>query len=151
MALERKAFFLAFPSTNLFQPPARKRSLMPELIRSAVSRMRLYFKDRRESPRLRTRLVFSVSIHRTTNGNGHRKSAHCIQGHTRDISADGLALLVPQVHLDGYHLAAERRELEVRLEFGGQPAVRMIVIPRRYEPLDEPELGCGYLIGAQII
>ena len=124
---------------------------MPELIRSAVSRMRLYFKDRRESPRLRTRLVFTVSIHRTTDGNARRKSAPFIQGHTRDISADGMALLVPQVHLDGYHLAAERRELEVSLEFGGQPTVRMIVVPRRYEQLEEPELGCGYLIGAQII
>jgi hypothetical protein len=27
----------------------------------------------------------------------------------------------------------------------------MVVLPRRYEMLDEPELGCNYLIGARIV
>ena len=62
---------------------------------------------------------------------------------------NGLALNVPQVHLDGHHLAAGERELQVRLELPGGP-ISMLVIPRRYERLEESELGCNYLIGAQI-
>ena len=59
-------------------------------------------------------------------------------------------MLLPQVHLGGYHLAAEGRELHVRLELPNGP-MAMTVLPRRYEMLDEPELGCNYLIGAKII
>jgi hypothetical protein len=73
-----------------------------------------------------------------------------MKGHTRDISARGMAMLLPQVHLGGYHLAAEGRQLQVMLELPDGP-MAMIVLPRRYEMLDEPELGCNYLIGARIV
>ncbi len=121
---------------------------MPELIRSVVSRMRIYVKDRRRSPRLRVRLLFSLSICRNANGNGAPRE-HMLKGHTRDIGAHGLALTVPQVHLAGHHLAAEERELRLKLELPGGP-VSMVVIPRRYEMVEESELGCRYLIGARI-
>ena len=121
---------------------------MPELIRSIVSRMRVYVKDRRRSPRLCIRLLFSVSVCRSPNGNGsHRERV--LKGHTRDISVNGLALNVPQIHFDGHHLAAGGRELQLRLELPGGP-ISMLIIPRRYERFDEAELGCNYLIGAQI-
>jgi hypothetical protein len=122
---------------------------MPELIRSVVSRVRIYLKDRRQSPRLRIRLLFSLSICRSANANGSHQRERTLKGHTRDISAHGLALTVPQVHLDGYHLAAEERQLQLTLELPNHP-VTMIVVPNRYEMLDESELGCKYLIGAQI-
>ncbi len=121
---------------------------MPELIRSIVSRMRVYVKDRRRSPRLCIRLLFSVSVCRSPNGNGSHRE-RLLKGHTRDISVNGLALNVPQVHLDGHHLAAGERELQLRLELPGGP-ISMVVIPRRYERLEESELGCNYLIGMQI-
>lgn len=125
---------------------------MPELVRSVVSRVRVYFKDRRQAPRLRVRLLFDVGINReaNANGNGANGRTRSLQGHTRDISASGIALLVPQVHLDGHHLAAEGRELKVQLHIGGE-SISMIVVPRRYERLEEAELGCAYLIGAQIV
>src|SRR5882672_1854052 len=122
---------------------------MPELIRSVVSRMRIYVKDRRRQPRLRVRLLFSVSVCRKPNGNGLRHD-RLQKGHTRDISIDGLGLNVPQIHLDGHHLAAEGSELELRLELPGG-AIPIRVVPRRYERLDEPELGCNYLVGVQIV
>ena len=124
---------------------------MPELVRSVVSRVRVYFKDRRQSPRLRVRLVFSVGIKREVNGNGSNRPVKTLQGHTRDVSAKGMALLVPQVHLDGHHLAAEGRELKVELQIGSGDPISMIVAPRRYERLEEAELGCGYLIGVRIM
>ena len=123
---------------------------MPELVRSVVSRVRVYFKDRRQSPRLRVRLVFSVGIKREVSGNGSNRRAKTLQGHTRDVSAKGMALLVPQAHLDGHHLAAEG-ELKVELQIGSGDPISMIVAPRRYERLEEAELGCAYLIGVRIM
>ena len=122
---------------------------MPELIRSMVSRMRVYIKDRRRSPRLRLRLLFSASICRSPNGNGSQRHERVLKGHTRDISMNGLALNVPQIHLDGHHLAADGRELRLRLELPGGP-ISMLVSPIRYERLEEAELGCTYLIGVRI-
>ena len=124
---------------------------MPEVIRSVVSRVRVFFKDRRHSPRLRVRLLFTVSIHKEGELSGSRKRAQTLRGHTRDISEKGLALLVPQVHLDGHHLAAGGRELEIELELDrGQP-ISMRVMPGRYERLEEADSGCTYLIGARIV
>lgn len=124
---------------------------MPELIRSVVSRARTYFQDRRQSSRLRVRLMFRLSIPRPLNLNGSTKPRHFLTGHTRDISADGLALLVPHAHLNGRHLAADGCSLEVRLNLGDDVTIQMLVLPERYERLDEGELGCAYLIGARIV
>jgi hypothetical protein len=123
---------------------------MPELIRTVVSRVRVYFKDRRQSPRLHTRVLFSISVRRKAKSNGAPAADRTLKGHTRDVSIKGLGMLLPQVHLDGHHLAAEGRELSVMLELpsGVMP---LVVLPKRYEKLDESELGCDYLIGAKII
>jgi hypothetical protein len=124
---------------------------MPDLVRSVVSRFQVYFEDRRQLPRLRVRLQFTVALHRTTKRLSLGRRLQLLKGHTQDISVKGLALLIPQIHLDGRHLAADGRELELRLEIGTGDPIAMLVMPNRYERLDEAELGCSYLIGAQII
>lgn len=123
---------------------------MPELIRSVVSRARMYFKDRRRSPRVRVRLAFSLSVIRQTKLKRVNGNDRTLKGHTRDISANGLALLLPQIQLDGYHLASEDREMQLTLELSGG-VMSMVVVPKRYEKLERAELGCNYLIGARII
>src|SRR5260370_10933635 len=145
------AFLLAVsPSIDSFPiRPARKRLTMPELFRSMVSRMRVYVRDRRRSPRLRLRLLFSVSIVRKSNGNGSQRHERVLKGHTRDISMNGLALNVPQIHLDGHHFTADGCELKLRLELPSGP-ISMLVMPIRYERLEEAELGCTYLIGVRV-
>ena len=124
---------------------------MPELVRSVVSRFQGYFEDKRQSPRVRVRLQFTVGLHRTTRGLSLRRRPQSLIGHTRDISLKGVALMLPQVHLDGRHLAADGRELELQLEIGSGEPIAMLVLPNRYERLDEAELGCSYLIGAKIV
>src|SRR5260370_41976127 len=121
---------------------------MPDLIRSVFSRMHTYVQDRRHPPRVRVRLLFTVSLCRKSHGKGLRPE-RALKGYTRDLSAGGLALKLPQVHLDGHYLAAEDREVKLRLELPTGP-ISMLVIPRRYERLEQAELGCKYLIGAQI-
>ena len=122
---------------------------MAELIRSVVSRFRIFVRDRRQSPRLRASIAFVVSMRRKANGSNSHLPEHGLKGHTKDMSMNGLALLVPQVHLGGHHLAAEGRELQLKLEFPDGP-VAMTVFPERYERIDEAELGCNYLIGVRI-
>jgi len=100
---------------------------------------------------LRVRLLFTISIHCAGNGNGSGRRTQGLMGHTRDLSCNGLALLVPQVHVDGHHLAADGRELEVRLEMGSSEPIKMVVMPRRYERLEDAELGCTYLIAVRIV
>jgi len=124
---------------------------MPELVRSVVSRFQGFFEDRRQSPRLRVRLQFTAALHRTTKGLSLRRRPQFLKGHTRDISIKGLGMLLSQVHLDGRHLAADGRELELQLEIGTGEPLAMLVIPNRYERLDEAELGCSYLIGVRIV
>ena len=123
---------------------------MPELIRSVVSRVRSFVKDRRRSPRIRTRILFTISLAQKSKVSGATHRDRTLRGHTRDISAKGLALLLPQVHLDGHHLATEGRELNLTLELPGGP-LSVVVVPARYEYLDEAELGCSYLIGVKIV
>ncbi|HYW74918.1 MAG TPA: PilZ domain-containing protein [Pyrinomonadaceae bacterium] len=124
---------------------------MPELVRSVVSRFQVFFEDRRQSPRLPVRLLFTVALHRTTKGLMLRKRLQVLRGHTKDISVKGVCLLVPQIHLDGRHLAADGRALEVQLEMGNGEPISMLVAPNRYERLEDAELGCSYLIGTHIV
>jgi len=121
---------------------------MPDLIRSVFSRMQTYVQDRRHPPRLPVRLLFTVSLCRKSHGKGLRPEP-ALEGHTRDLSTGGLALKLPQVHLDGHYLAAEDREVKLKLELPTGP-ISMLVIPRRYERLEQAELSCKYLIGVQI-
>jgi hypothetical protein len=121
---------------------------MPDLIRSVFTRMQTYVQDRRHPPRLRVRLVFTVSLCRNSHVKGMRTEC-ALKGYTRDLSAGGLALNLPQVHLDGHYLADEEREVKVSLELPTGP-ISMRVIPRRYERLEQAELGCKYQIGVQI-
>src|SRR5260370_5469660 len=121
---------------------------MPDLIRSVFSRIETYVQDRRHPTRFRVRLLFTVSVCRKSHGKGLRPE-RALKGYTRDLSAGGLGLKLPQVHLDGHYLAAEDREVKLKLELPTGP-VSMLVIPRRYERLEHAELGCKYLIGAQI-
>ncbi|MEK6337002.1 MAG: PilZ domain-containing protein, partial [Acidobacteriota bacterium] len=121
---------------------------MPDLIRSVFSRVQTYVQDRRHPPRVRVRLLFTVSLCRNSHVRGLRPEC-ALKGHTRDVSAGGLALNLPQVHLDGHYLADEEREVKLKLELPTGP-ISMRVIPRRYEKLEQTELGCKYQIGVQI-
>ena len=69
-----------------------------------------------------------------------------MEGYTLDISASGLALIVPAIRIGDHYLAGETRSLTVTLELP-VGAVEMQATPVRYERLDEDESEMGYLIG----
>ena len=119
---------------------------MPELLRTLVSRIREIAGDRRHGPRLRVRLEVTVTVATPTKVNGRRPAS--LQGYTRDISADGLGLIVPAIRIGDRYLAGENCLLAIELELPGGP-IQLTVTTARYDPLEDPgEL--GFLIGTRI-
>lgn len=123
---------------------------MAEFTRAIVSRFRQYVGERRRAKRYTVRLAFSISVpDRAKSSNGARKT-RVMEGHTLDISASGLALIVPAITLGEHHLVGENRTLNVQLELPMGP-IKLQVSPVRYESLEEHETETGYLIGVKIL
>ena len=80
------------------------------------------------------------------NSNGSRRLPK-LDGHTLDVSATGLALIVPAIRIGEHYLAGDDRKLHVKLELPTGP-VEMKVASVRYEGLEDDS---GYLIGTRIL
>src|SRR6185295_8979816 len=123
---------------------------MAEFARTIVSRLRQYVGDRRHSTRQRVRLNLSLSLAPATkNLNGTRR-INSLEGYTVDVSANGLAFIVPQITLGEHHLVGENRGLNVKLELPEGP-VEIEASPVRYQRLEEDHAETGYLIAVKII
>ena len=70
-----------------------------------------------------------------------------LDGHTLDVSATGLALVVPAIRIGEHYLAGDERKLHIRLELPSGP-IEMRVGTVRYESSEDDS---GYLIGARIL
>ena len=120
---------------------------MSELPRRIASHLRRFIGNRRASRRVRTRLSFTLSLSDPrVNSNGSRRLPK-LDGYTLDVSATGLALIVPAIRIGEHYLAGADRKLHVKLELPTGP-VEMKVASVRYEGLEDDS---GYLIGAQIL
>jgi c-di-GMP-binding flagellar brake protein YcgR len=123
---------------------------MPELIRSIAARFREYLGNRRRSPRFKVRLSVRVSPIRSAKPrrvSGTEQDA--LYGYTRDISASGLALILPSIRINNIYLTGEDRTLEILIEHESEPMV-MFATTSRYEKLEEEETDNGYLVGVKI-
>ena len=120
---------------------------MSELPRRIVSRLRRFVGNRRHSKRVRARLSVTLSLSDPRlSSNGHRRLPS-LDGHTLDVSATGLALVVPAIRIGEHYLAGDERKLHIRLELPSGP-IEMRVATVRYESLEDES---GYLIGARIL
>lgn len=72
-----------------------------------------------------------------------------LTGHTRDMRATGLSLIVPDIRIGEEEITVEDRALRVMLELPSGP-IEMEVAPVRYERLDAEGTEEGYLIGVRI-
>jgi hypothetical protein len=72
-----------------------------------------------------------------------------MDGHTLDLSSNGVSLILPKITLGEHHLIGENR-LNLKLELPVGP-VEMQVMPVHYESLEDHETETGYLIGAKIV
>ncbi|MGA9994062.1 MAG: PilZ domain-containing protein [Pyrinomonadaceae bacterium] len=121
---------------------------MPETLRFIVNRLRDYVGNRRRVPRYHARLAASLSLFQEkskVNGARHTQS---LEGYTRDLSVNGLALILPAIRI-GERYLTDGRTLRVTLELPNGP-IQMHVIAVRYERLEEDPADKGYLIGARI-
>ena len=122
---------------------------MSELPRRIVSRLRRYFGNRRRGRRVKVRLTFTLTLaDPRTNSNGSRRLPS-LDGHTLDISKNGMALIVPAIRIGEHYLVGADRRLHLKLDFPGGP-LELIVSPVRYESLEEDPDEIGYLIGTVI-
>jgi|SRR6267142_1769381 len=123
---------------------------MAEFARTVVSRLRKFIGNRRRAKRQQVRLAFNISIASPAKSlTGSRRTVG-MDGHTLDLSANGMALVVPAITLDEHHLVGENRGLKVQLELPTGP-VEMQVRPVRYERLEEDKSETGYLIAVKIV
>lgn len=123
---------------------------MSEFARTIVSRLRKFVSDRRQAKRRRVRLDFNLSITSPAKSLKGSRRTTSMDGYTSDLSANGMALVVPAITLDEHHLVGENRKLKVQLELPPGP-VEMQVLPVRYEQLEEHRSETGYLIAVKIV
>jgi hypothetical protein len=123
---------------------------MAEFTRTIVSRLRQFVGDRRHSKRQRARLNLSLSLISVTKSLNGARRINWMDGHTMDLSSNGMALVVPRITLGEHHLVGENRALNVKLQLPGGP-VEMQVTPVRYERLEEDDGETGYLIAVKIV
>ena len=118
---------------------------MPERLRTIASHLCKLVGNRRRHPRLRVRLAASVVLM------GARGEAVTppLEGYTRDVSACGLALILPAIRVGQHYLAGEAQTLSVTLRLPAS-TVRLRATPARYERLDDDGPDNGYLIGLRI-
>ena len=122
---------------------------MSELPRRIVSRLRRYIGNRRRTKRAPVRLSFTLSLtDPRTASNGSRRLPS-LDGHTLDISANGVALIVPAIRIGEHYLVGNERRLHLKLDLSDGP-LELSVVAVRYESLDENGLDSGYVIGARI-
>lgn len=123
---------------------------MAEFTRTVLARLRQFVGHRRHSTRQRVRLDFSLSLSAAAQGLNGTRRISSLDGHTLDISANGLALIVPQITLAEHHLVGENRTLNVKLQLPDGP-VEVVAAPVRYERLEEDQTETGYLIAVKIV
>jgi PilZ domain. len=72
-----------------------------------------------------------------------------MEGHTSDVSATGVGLIVPAIRIGEHYLVGEEQRLHLKLELPTGP-VDLDVSPVRYESLEEDPEETGYVIGVRI-
>ena len=119
---------------------------MPERLRDIASRLRAFLGSRRHAPRRLARLRVSVSLLDTKP----RASSAALEGHTRDVSANGLALILPAIRIGERYLTGDSHLLRITLRLP-DASIQIQGVPVRYEHLDEEGAEeTGYLIGVRI-
>ena len=105
--------------------------------------------ERRQSPRLNAnleaRLEFSVLMRDTKTSQSGVQHFRAVAGHTVDISALGLAVVLHAQNIDEQYLLGAEGSMAIELDLPNGLSIEIQATPVRYQKLDE-----GYLIGARI-
>ncbi len=106
-------------------------------------------KERRQSPRLNAnleaRLEFSVLMRDTETTHSGVQHLRAVAGHTQNLSALGLAVVLHAQNIDEQYLLGAEGSMAIGLDLPNGLSIEIQATPVRYQKLDE-----GYLIGARI-
>ena len=138
---------------------------MPELVRSITARLREFVHDRRCAKRYLVRLSCQVELAKAsikTEVSGLKAAglnplnppvsnlkSQIIEGHTRDVSSDGIALILPAIRIGDHYLAGEHHPLVVRLQLP-ESLIEMHTVAVRYDSFTDEDQETGYIVGARI-
>lgn len=105
--------------------------------------------DRRQSPRLNAtldaRLDFSVLMRDAGPSEGGVQHLRACAGHTLNVSAHGLAVVLHAQNIDEQYLLGAEGSMAIELDLPNGLSIEIQATLVRYEKLEE-----GYLIGARI-
>jgi len=105
--------------------------------------------DRRQSPRheanLQARLEFSVLLREAENSATGVQHMRAVAGHTVDLSAIGLAVMLYAQNIDEQYLSGGQASMSIELDLPNGLSIEIEATPVRYEKKED-----GYLIGARI-
>jgi hypothetical protein len=105
--------------------------------------------DRRQSPRLNAtldaRLDFSVLMRDAEPSEGGVQHLRACAGHTVNISAHGLGVVLHAQNIDEQYLLGAEGSMAIELDLPNGLSIEIQATPVHYEKLEE-----GYLIGARI-
>lgn len=127
---------------------------MPDLIQSITAHLRHFVGNRRDSARHKAqrqvRLLFRASLLSAPPAvPGGARQSMTFQGHTRDISETGLALILPATGIEENHLTGEN-PMQITLELPGGP-VLIHGKAVRCDRLNKSESDTGALVCVRII
>jgi len=103
--------------------------------------------DRRAAERYHLEERLTVGVERPNVGGRPSNLPTAIYGYTRDVSETGLALVLPELNVGGYHFAVPGRSMRIRLKLPNGP----IEIQVEYVRHAELEAGAGHLVGVRIL
>ena len=107
------------------------------------------FDDRRQSPRveanLQARLDFSVLLREAESASSGVQHLRAVAGHTVNISAHGLAVVLHAQKIEEQYLAGGIGSMSIELDLPNGVSLEIQATPVRYEKRED-----GYLIGARI-
>lgn len=118
---------------------------MPENLRRIASRLRELVADRRRAPRHRASLPVSVSL---LDAEASAEPA-LVQGRTRDVSENGLSVILPNIRVGGRYLVGDSVTLRVTLKLP-EGYVRLYGTPVRYEKLEAEGADTGFVVGMRL-
>ena len=105
--------------------------------------------ERRQFPRhdanLEARLDFSVLLSDTNADDHGVQHLRACAGHTVNVSAEGLAVVLHAQNIDEEYLRGRQGSMAIDLDLPNGLSIQIEATPVRYEKRDE-----GYLIGARI-
>ena len=120
---------------------------MPELMRFIATRLRHFVANRRSAKRFTIRFHCTIGVGPDRAGGTQRDAS--LEGYTSDLSATGLALLIPAIHINGRYVTGAGNRLFILIEPPEAP-ILLQGVAERYERLEQDEAEMRYLIGVRI-